>query len=295
MSAAAELPEEGLALGLEDPRGKGEPILFVHGFGHNRAVWRAVSHALPSRWRPIAVDLRGHGGSDWSPEGAYGLEDYARDLPAALDGLGVRRVHVVAHSLGGNVATLFAAAHPTRVRSLTLVDTGPSLASVGSAHVLGEVGDSLGSHESVEAWRRQLGRIHALAEPAWLDDFAAASLVERLDGRFELALDPGVMGPGVGGGEAAEEARAIAAIEARLWSALSALRCPVLVLRGGASAILSEEVAERMVSETLADGRLALIPGAGHAIMLDDPAGLRAQLVGFLEALPQDEPDPRSR
>jgi len=281
VSAAAAITRTPVRLAISDPRERGEAILFVHGFSHNHSVWHEVEASLPERWRPVSVDLRGHGESDWSPAGEYDLPDYASDLSGCLDALGIARAHVVGHSLGGNVCTLFCAEHPDRVRSLTLVDTGPSLAIEGAAHVLGEVGDAFRSYPSIEAFRTQLSRLHPVGEGALLDRLARASLVRRLDGRYEPALDPGVLGEGLG----PVDSRAARTMEETLWQALRALECPVLVLRGGLSSILSEEVAHRMVDAELAAGRLETLPRAGHAIMIDEPAGLGRQLVDFLDAV----------
>ena len=275
MTAMADSYRDSIRIAYSDPRERGEPILFVHGFSHNRVVWEETIAGLPAHWRPISIDLRGHGESDWSPEGDYGLGDYAADLSAFLDSIGIHEAHVVGHSLGGNVCTLFAADCPRRVRSLTLVDTGPSLAAAGAAHIVGEVGDALRSHASIEAFRAQLSMIHPLGDSATLDRLAQASLVRRIDGHFELSLDPGVLGVGAVDID-------MVAVERDLWRALRSLTCPVLVLRGGLSSILSEKVALEMVNEALAFGRLETLPGAGHAIMIDDAAGLRARLTDFL-------------
>ena len=276
-----------LPLAISDPRGTGTPILFVHGFSHNRSVWSVLSEALPERWRPIAVDLRGHGDSPWSPEGAYHLRDYALDLRVVLDSLAISEAHLVGHSLGGNVCTLFAADAAYRIRSLTLVDTGPSLAVPGSTQITSEVGAGLRSYASVAEFRGQLALIHPQGDPLVLDRLAAASVARRLDGRYEWALDPGVLGEGPGEGQGAVN---MLAIERSLWSALGQLHCPVLVIRGEASSILSAKIADEMVDETLANGRLVTLPQAGHAVMIDARDALRSCLVDFLESVDPGKP-----
>lgn len=264
-----------LPLAFSDPRGAGVPVLFVHGFGHNRAVWSKLARALPERFRPICVDLRGHAASPWSPAGEYDLPCYAADLAALVDALELPCLHVVAHSLGGNVATLYAEGAGSKILSLTLVDTGPSLDASGSDHVLEEVDEALRSFASVAEYRGWLAAIHPAGDAELLDRLAEAGVVRRLDGRFEPALDPGVLGEGGSPESLAETTRA-------LWQALGALECPVLVVRGGLSAILSEKVADEMVLQVLRDGRLVTLPRAGHGVMLDDPEGLAAALGGFL-------------
>lgn len=281
-ASATPLPR-ALALAYADPRGSGTPVLLVHGFGHTGAVWDHLARALPSGLRPIAVDLRGHGESPWSPEGDYDLVAYAADLEALASALGLERLHVVAHSLGGHIATLFAAKSAARILSLTLVDTGPALESSASSHVLDEVESALRSFESVAAYRAWLATIHPSGDARLLDRLAATGVVRRLDGRYEPALDPGVLGEGGSEGGTPE---ALGERTRSLWQALGALACPVLVVRGGVSAILSEKVARDMVERVLLDGRLVTLPRAGHGVMLDDAEGLAQAVAEFLVARP---------
>ena len=272
-----ETTPKALPLSYSDPRGEGTPVLLVHGFGHNRVVWEKLARALPESLRPISVDLRGHAESPWSPAGEYDLGCYAADLDALTVSLGLDRIHVIAHSLGGSIATLFAARTSARIASLTLVDTGPALESSGSSHVLDEVASGLRSFATVAEYRASLSAIHPLGDRELLDRLAETGLVQRLDGRFEPALDPGVVGNGGTPEQLAETTR-------QLWQALAELACPVLVVRGGLSAILSEKIAREMVDHVLRDGRLVTLPRAGHGIMLDDGEGLARTLVEFLAA-----------
>ena len=72
---------------------------------------------------------------------------------------------------------------------------------------------------------------------------------------------------------------------ARLWAMLSRLRCPVLVVRGAESRMLRDEVARRMAEDVLYDGRLAVIPDAGHPVMVDSPEALGDAIRSFLEPI----------
>ncbi len=267
-------------LAYSDPREAGVPVLFVHGISHNRVVWEKLANDLPDGLRPIAVDLRGHGDSPWSPEAAYDLQSYAADLPLLLDALEIDRTAVVGHSLGGNVSMLFAAARPDRVTALVLADTGPALELSGMAHVMDEVGSGLRSYASVAEFKDQLALTHPLGDPDILEDLASSGVVKRIDGRYEPALDPVVL---VGAGASGD----LAALERELWSALGSLSCPVLVVRGGVSAILSEKVADEMVDEVLVDGRLVTLPTAGHGVMIDDGPGLTAAIREFIPVTPR--------
>jgi pimeloyl-ACP methyl ester carboxylesterase len=268
-----------LRLAYSDPRGVGLPVIFVHGFGHNRSIWHKLSDQLPDELRPIAIDLRGHGESPWDPEGAYDLRDYASDLPGVLDSLEIERAVVVGHSLGGNVSTLFAGAEPKRLEALVLVDTGPALELSGMTHVVEEVGSALRSYASIAEFRDQLGMMHPSGDPEILARLAETGIVRRIDGRFEPAFDPGVLANSDPGETSVAD---LATLERQLWRALRGVRCPVLVVRGGVSAILSDKVAREMVDEVLPNGRLVTLATAGHGVMIDDGPGLLESLRDFL-------------
>ena len=182
-----------IRLAHHDSGGTGPAVLLVHGLAHNRQVWSGVATRLGDRYRTIAVDLRGHGESDWSPAGDYDLPDYAADLLATLDALGIDRAFVVAHSLGGNAATLLAAEAPQRIAGLVLVDTGPALSASSIQHIATDVNEALRSFDSLETPCRRLAQLHPQADPQVLERVARAGAVRRRDGRYEPALDPGVI------------------------------------------------------------------------------------------------------
>jgi pimeloyl-ACP methyl ester carboxylesterase len=285
---------EPLALAYSDPRGRGHPIVFVHGFGHNRSVWEKLARDLPVGLRPISVDLRGHGESPWPPDADYGLLDYARDIERLLENLSLDRVVLVGHSLGGHVSTLVAESQPRRVEALVLVDSGPSLELDGVLHVVGEFGQALRSYASVAEYLELLKATHPNGDPEVVARLAETGLTRRIDGRFEPALDPGLYdaSSALQASEASDASDVsdaggdlqgqMAAVERALWAALRQLQCPVLLVRGGVSAILSEKVAAEMVDEVLRDGHLVTLDGAGHGVMIDDGPGLSLALCEFL-------------
>lgn len=107
-----------------DDVGIGEcPVVFVHSLAGDTSQWAHQLEHVRARGCGIAYDLRGHGRSDPPTDGDYSLEASADDLQAVLDAVGVDRVILVAHSLGGAIAAVFAAAHPERVEGLLLVDS----------------------------------------------------------------------------------------------------------------------------------------------------------------------------
>jgi pimeloyl-ACP methyl ester carboxylesterase len=89
--------------------------------------WDWTARALRNNWHIVAPDLRGHGESQWSPDGAYLIPYHTLDVADLIDTLGNEQLAIVAHSFGGQVAARFAAMFPQRVHKLVLVDgLGPS-------------------------------------------------------------------------------------------------------------------------------------------------------------------------
>ncbi|MDQ0793091.1 alpha/beta fold hydrolase [Streptomyces sp. B1I3] len=101
----------------------GSPVVLLHGLGGSSASWEAVGGLLGAEWRVYALDLRGHGESDWPDE--YGFEQMRDDVLGFLDELELDRVGLVGHSMGGVVAYLLAEEHADRVERLVLVETPP--------------------------------------------------------------------------------------------------------------------------------------------------------------------------
>jgi pimeloyl-ACP methyl ester carboxylesterase len=101
--------------------GEGTPLLLLHGWPEFWLTWQPVMERMADRYRLIAPDLRGFGDSD-KPVGPFGAADNAKDLVALLDALGLDRVGVVGHDVGGAIMQLLARAVPQRVTGLFFFD-----------------------------------------------------------------------------------------------------------------------------------------------------------------------------
>ncbi|NOK06137.1 MULTISPECIES: alpha/beta fold hydrolase [unclassified Myxococcus] len=120
---------EGLALHVRQrPAPDAPAVLFLHGWLDHSHSFDALIPHLPPTWRLVLLDFRGMGRSAHVGPGAtYQFSDYALDVEATLDGLGLDAVHLVGHSLGGIVSQAYAAARPGRVKSVTLIESlGPA-------------------------------------------------------------------------------------------------------------------------------------------------------------------------
>ena len=122
--AAQVMSQHGRELAYRDLPGTGVPILLIHGIGSSSTTWGDIPNGLAaSGAHVLVVDLPGHGQSSKQP-GDYSLGSLASTLRDLLDHLGIERVHLVGHSLGGGVALQFSYQFPERVQSIVLVASG---------------------------------------------------------------------------------------------------------------------------------------------------------------------------
>jgi esterase len=244
------------------------PVVCVHGYTSSAQAFNALARRFHDRYHFVAMDVRGHGESAWSPAGAYQYRDQVSDLAAVVDKLGLSRFTLIGTSMGGIIAMAYAGAHPDRLTHLVINDIGPDV-EVGSQRITLMVGsrpDEFGTLDDAMAYRRQMSPIVA---GRTLDDqreLALGVLRQRPDGRWIWKMDPAYIQQRVKIGPPERPA---------LWPALERVTCPTLVVWGSDSDVLSEPQARRMV-DTLADGELVTVPGVGHAPTLVEPAVVTA-------------------
>jgi pimeloyl-ACP methyl ester carboxylesterase len=270
----------GLDLHLLEWSREGVPLLLLHGFGNEAHIWDDFAPTVAPFYRTLALDHRGHGDSAWDPEARYDHDTLVRDVEAVTAALGIARLVIVAHSLGGRVATLFAGRHPERMAGLVLVDIGPELDARGTTRIRMEVEANRDpSFASVDEYARMLSLLYPAGRPAAIQRMAQHGVRRREDGRFVLKLDPALRGAVRGRSAQTSPEEDLTKLQ---WEALARIPCPTLVVRGAASDVLSAEVAERMAHEVLAKGSLAVVARAGHSVMTDNPDGFRDAVAAFV-------------
>ena len=112
--------------------GSGPLLILVHGWGMDRTVWNRCIPLLSTRYRLLAVDLRGHGAS--GQLGAGTLADHTNDVHRLLQSLGVERAGIVGWSLGAQVALSLAIEHPSQVSGLALIEQTGELHQSAPGH-----------------------------------------------------------------------------------------------------------------------------------------------------------------
>jgi pimeloyl-ACP methyl ester carboxylesterase len=246
----------------------GDPptTLLLHGIGNYARYWDFLADAVAGRLRLIATDARGHGESG-KPADAYAPQEFVADAVTLMDALALDRVVVVGHSMGGTHAIRLAAAYPERVGRLVVVDAGPEPMPEGSERARRL---SLARPDRFASAADALGYLRSTS-PGYGEDVYANRM------RWLFRED-------MGGLTWRSSHDALASImsgsrHGDLWDVLSAIRCPVLVVRGTRSNVLSADVAQRMI-KTLTDGRLVELD-AGHNVALDRPQELADAMVAF--------------
>jgi esterase len=251
------------------------PLVCVHGYTGSADAFNGFARHF--RFHIVALDVRGHGESAWSPDGAYTYRDQAGDLAAFVDRIGLGQFILLGTSMGGIIAMTYAIEHAQRLRALVLNDIGPE-AEHGSQRITQMVGDRPNEFATLDdamAYRREASPIVAGRGAADQRELALGVLRQRPDGKYGWKMDPAYIRQRVERGAPARP---------DLWPALAQLACPTLVVWGTDSDVLSEAQARRMV-ETMPKGKLLSIPGVGHAPSLVEPTSL-AGLERFLTGVP---------
>ncbi len=108
---------------LESPKtSEAETLVLIHGFGANKENWVRFAGELTDHFYVVAVDMPGHGQSVKDPDLGYSLDEQVGYLRAIVGALGLERFHLAGNSMGGGISSLYAAAYPEQVQTLTLFD-----------------------------------------------------------------------------------------------------------------------------------------------------------------------------
>jgi pimeloyl-ACP methyl ester carboxylesterase len=247
----------------EWPGPAGAPTLIcVHGLTRNGRDFDAAAQALSAHYRVICPDMPGRGMSDNLPDSAqYNYGVYVADLAALIARLDVESLDWLGTSMGGILGMMMAATPGTPIRRLVINDIGAVVAKAGLERIASYVGldpkfDTLDALADVMAENfvgsDQLPRATILR----IAEGAARKLP---DGRYGLAYDPRI----------GDVFKSAPPQDVDLWSFWDRISCPTLVLRGGVSDILSEDIAEAMTNRG-PKAKLVEFAGVGHAPWLAD-------------------------
>jgi pimeloyl-ACP methyl ester carboxylesterase len=257
---------------------RGPACVLLHGFGDNSSVWGHLAPQIMSRFRVVAIDLRGHGNSEWDPQTRYDTRTLTADVAEVIESFGFKHAILIGHSWGAAIAIRLAAAQPAMIAGLVIADFGPELAEAGVQEVLKGFAETPESFASPDEYARWLASRRPFANPRALEQYARYAVRQSADGRYEIKNDAALGTKSEIAGLTAENGRCYIT---GLWTELDGIKCRTLILRGAASGVFPRDVAARMI-ERMPTGRLQTIGAAGHAVMMDNPAEFSARVAEFL-------------
>src|ERR1700747_997371 len=177
---------------LEWGKPEAPPIVCVHGYTGSADAFNALARHLQDRYRILALDVRGHGESAWSPTGAYRYIDQASDLAGFARQLDLDKFILIGTSMGGIIAMAYAAEHAERLQGLVINDIGPD-AEAGTQRITQMVGsrpDEFATLEEAMAYRRSASPILAARRAEYQRERALGVRRQRPDGKWGWKRDP---------------------------------------------------------------------------------------------------------
>ena len=247
------------------------PMVLVHGMRDSGRSWDVFASAIADEYRVLALDSRGHGDSDWADSGCYTFDHHVSDVGALFDALNLDDVILVGHSAGGRYAWAYAVENPDRVRALVVVDIDPDPENVQTARDFTGIAEEPDSWETLDQFVERLRERQVYTDERELR--AQAEAVSRLtdDGKYVWKAD----------------IRIVTEYERPdLWDYWKRIKCPVLLVRGRQSRLLTHETAVLMHRTLPASQvRLAELEGGGHWFYQDFPGAFEATVKWFLEGL----------
>ncbi len=262
----------GLRLHYDAWPSDGPTVVCLHGTSLHGRVWSWLADTLYPRFSLIGLDQRGHGDSQTAPAGQYTVDYYCEDFRQFADALKLQRFSLVGSSLGSRVALQYAAQHPQRVERVVFLDLSfemPKSASDEMIHAHLTRPRTFAGMEEALAYSRTLPQRSRFTDETHLRTLEG-DLRRNAAGRLEWRYDR----------DAAIETLSVAARD--MWEDVRRVQCPVLVLRGGLSNVLTLETSARLATE-FRNGHVVAIPGAGHSIWGDNPGATSAAIRAFLE------------
>jgi 3-oxoadipate enol-lactonase len=241
-----KLDVNGIRLAYER-RGSGPPLLLIHGYPLDHTIWNEIIPFLERDFCLILPDVRGFGEST-TVNTPYLMDDLAFDFIALLDHLGVQKIALAGHSMGGYIALALARLSPERVKSLALV----------ASQVLADAPENKMNRYKTAAEVAEKG-VGVVAEimPSKLSSDAHVQEVVR--GLIQKQSKDGVIG--------ALKAMAERGDSLQL---LYSIHFPVIVIHGSADTLLPIERAQE-VKKAMPQAHVVELPSAGHMPMLEEP------------------------
>lgn len=255
----------------------GQPsIVLLHGFQSNAHTWDTFSQAMANTYHVLALDQRGHGDTDWAPDGDYTPDAFIRDIVGFIDALNVAPTVLVGHSMGGRHAAMVAADYPDKAAKVVIVDTAaerpPAILDRMAQQPASDTPPEPETFASFEEVIRGGIAQYPLTPEAELRHANYHNLYRGADGKWHWRWDLTLL----------ERRRLNRNLQLDLYSYLQRVQCPTLLIRGQQSPLLTPDIAQKMVQH-LPHGRLVEIPDTAHTVNVDKAEAFNALTADFLQ------------
>ena len=245
------------------------PVLCLPGLARNSGDFNGLATRLSATRRVIAPDYRGRGRSDYDPDWRnYAPIACAEDLRHLIAGTNLHRFIAIGTSYGGILSIVLSLTVATAIRAIVLNDVGPYVELKGTTRILAYIRDWPAQPDwptAVAAIRQSMPKLSLKTDDEWMS-FARTTFREGPDGMLHRNWDSKIVEPFMHGTDP----------YADLWQLYRGIRhIPTLVIRGGASDILSAETLARMKAEK-PDLLSVTVPDVGHAPTMAEPEAAQA-------------------
>jgi pimeloyl-ACP methyl ester carboxylesterase len=243
------------------------PLILLHGIARTAHNFDHLAPHFTDRFHVLAVDMRGHGDSQWHPQGAYLVEDYVSDIEALIDDLRLRDIVLWGNSTGGRVAQMIAGRRPELVAAAIIEDVGPERPQAISNRRANRMSEEESGWDSLEALFERTKKQYPGVADDLLREFVEHGSKQRPDGRFVWKRDPAIL-------------KGFVATE--LWHTIARIKAPIAYILGGASDIVPAET-QRALRAALPQSEIITMPGLGHYPSDDKPAQFLEIVDDFLK------------
>ena len=235
--------------------GEGPVILLSHGYSSTSGMWKGQVEPLSASHKLVIWDMRGHGDSDYpDDQAAYSEEATVADMAALLDAVGAEKAIIGGLSLGGYMSLAFNRVHPERVEALLIIDTGPGYRN----------------DEAREGWNQNAIRRAERLERDGLDLANASAEVRQVRHRSADGLAKAARGM-------------LTQRDAGVMNSLAQVAVPSLIVVGADDTPFL--AASDYMAAKIPGAKKVVIPDAGHASNIDQPAAFNRAIGDFLDAL----------
>jgi pimeloyl-ACP methyl ester carboxylesterase len=242
------------------------PFIMLHGIGRSAHSYDYIAPHFQREYHVIAMDLRGHGDSDWHPAAAYLVEDYVKDLERLVEQLNLRGIVLTGSSTGGRVAQVYAGLHPERVAKLIVEDVGPErpedISKGFAERAQREMKGWASEDELLGTMRQGRTRVPEEMHRNWI-----RHETKRLEnGRVVWKYDPAVTK---------------GFVPTELWDYVKRIKAPTMYLLGAESKIVPPATQQRLEA-LLPHITVVTVPDAGHYPHQETPPVFIAVVQAFL-------------